>query len=56
MKDNQRVYLDFNAMPSYRQDAMCRILLSCAKKYFEDPAVKKDFERWKKERLKRGKA
>lgn len=44
------ITVDFSAIPSHQTDAMCRTLISCIGKYFENPAVKADYERWKQER------
>lgn len=32
---------------------MCRLVLEYTRRYFEDPAVQEDFERWKKEQQKK---
>ena len=42
-----------DAMPEHQQDAMARTLISCISRWFDDPAVKADFERWKAERSQR---
>lgn len=46
----KNVKINLNEMPKYQQDAMCKTILSCTKKFFENPEVQADFERWKKER------
>lgn len=46
------VTVDISDMPTYQTDAMCRTLLGCVSRLFEDPAVKADYERWKMEREK----
>lgn len=44
------VTVDTAAIPSHQSDAMCRTLIGCVGRLFEDPAVKADYERWKQER------
>lgn len=44
------VVVDFAAIPSHQSDAMCRTLIGCVGRLFEDPAVRADYERWQKER------
>lgn len=33
-----------------KSDDFCRALVKFAKKFFEDPSIQADFEKWKKER------
>lgn len=47
------VHIDTDAIPAHQSDAMCRTLIGCINRMFEDPAVQAGFERWKKERQKR---
>lgn len=44
------VHINTDSIPAHQSDAMCRTLISCINRMFEDPAVQADFERWKKER------
>lgn len=46
----ESVAVDFGAIPSHQTDAMCRTLIGCVNRFFEDPAVKADYERWQRER------
>lgn len=41
------------AMPEHEQDAMARTLISSISRLFENPDVKADFERWKREKNKK---
>ena len=50
-KETTTVVID--AMPEHQQDAMARTLISCISRWFDDPAVKADYERWKTERSQR---
>lgn len=44
------VAVDLAAIPSHQSDAMCRTLIGCVGRLFEDPAVVADYKRWKEER------
>lgn len=44
------VKVDMESIPKYQSDAMCRTLIGCITKLFEDPAVRADYERWKQAR------
>lgn len=44
------VIVDVNAIPQHQTDAMCRTLIGCVNRIFEDPAVRADYERWQRER------
>lgn len=44
------VAVDFGAIPSHQNDAMCRTLIGCVGRLFEDPAVQADYKRWHQER------
>ena len=35
----ESVVVDVNAMPNYQSQAMCRTLLGCINKYFENPVI-----------------
>lgn len=48
------VTVDFDAIPTYQSDAMCRTLIGCVSRLFENPAVKADYERWRQERQQKG--
>ena len=37
-------------IPEHQTDAMARTLIGCITRLFEDPAIKADYERWKRER------
>lgn len=39
-----------DAMPEHQADAMMRTLLNGIGRLFEDPKVRADYERWKRER------
>lgn len=47
------VAVDFGAIPPHDTDAMCRTLIGCVGRLFENPAVKADYERWQQERQQR---
>lgn len=47
------VRVDFDSIPAHETDTMARILLKAIAKAFENPAVREDFERWKKEKGRR---
>lgn len=53
MKQYEVSGVALDAMPQHQQDAMARTLIGCISRWFEDPAVKADFERWKSERAQR---
>lgn len=42
-----------NVMPEHQQDAMARTLISCISRLFENPTIKADYERWKREKNKK---
>ena len=50
---NQTPAVAIDDMPDHQQDAMARTLIGCISRWFDDPAVKADFERWKVERAQR---
>ena len=47
------VTVDLAAIPPHDTDAMCRTLIGCVGRLFENPAVKADYERWQQERQQR---
>lgn len=51
----EAVTVDLDEMPAYTSDTMCRILIGCADRYFQDPAVKADYKRWQQERQQKAK-
>lgn len=52
MTATQDIRVDFDSIPAHDTDTMARILLKAIAKAFENPAVREDFERWKKEKEK----
>lgn len=50
----ERVAVDFGAIPSHQSDAMCRTVLGCVSRLFENPEIKNDYERWKRSRQQKG--
>ncbi len=50
----ERVAVDFGAIPSHQSDAMCRTVLGCVSRLFENPDIKTDYERWKLNRQQKG--
>lgn len=50
MTATQDIRVDFDSIPAHETDTMARILLKAIAKAFENPAVREDFERWKKEK------
>ena len=46
--------VDFGAIPSHQSDAMCRTLIGCVGRLFENPAVTADYKRWQQERQQKG--
>lgn len=53
-KTPEHISVDMTAMPDYQSDAMCRTLIGCISRLFEDPAVRADYERWKQQRQAKG--
>lgn len=45
-----RVAVNYAAIPSHQSDAMCRTLIGCVSRLFENPAVTADYKRWQQER------
>ena len=48
----EHVTADIAAIPEHQTDAMCRTVIGCLGRLFENPTVKADYERWKRERAK----
>ena len=46
----ESVNVDFGEIPTYQSDAMCRTLIGCVSRLFENPAVMADYKRWQQER------
>lgn len=44
------VAVNIDSIPEHQTNTMCRVILGCVARIFEDPAVKEDYTRWKKER------
>lgn len=44
--------VEIAAMPEHQQDALARTLIGCISRLFENPDIKNDYERWKKEKYK----
>lgn len=42
--------VDLASIPSHQSDAMCRTLIGCVNRLFENPTIKADYERWRRER------
>ncbi len=51
--ESATVDINYNAIPAYASDTMCKTLIGCIKKMFEDPSIQDDYKRWKEDRLKR---
>lgn len=47
------VCVTFDTIPTHQSDAICRNLIGCVSRLFENPAVKADYERWRAERQKK---
>ena len=48
------VAIDCGAIPSHQSDSMCRTLIGCVGRLFENPAVMADYKRWQQERQQKG--
>ncbi len=49
----QSIEIRAEEIPENESDAICRTILNAMGRVFEDPEVKEDYKRWKKERDKR---
>ncbi len=49
----ETVTVDIDAIPDYQSDNMCRELIGCVRRLFEDPEVAADYKRWQQERQRR---
>ena len=52
MKCEASASIEIATMPEHQQDAMTRTLIGCISRLFENPDIKNDYERWKKEKYK----
>lgn len=46
----EQVQVEINTMPEFEVDRMCSTIIGAVNRFFENPAVKADFERWKQNR------
>ena len=46
------IAVDFATIPEYTNDTMCRILIGCVSRLFENPDIRADYEQWKEKRKK----
>ncbi len=46
---SEDVKIDLKAVPDYAMDTLCRIVIGLTRRMFEDPEVRADYERWRKE-------
>ena len=44
------VHIDLDELPRHESDTMCRVILGAVKRFFEDPAVRAEYEESKQER------
>ena len=42
--------IDFDAIPQHDSDAMCRTLICTIDRLLQNPKIKADYDRWKRER------
>lgn len=49
----ENVTVDLAEIPPHQTDAMCRTLIGCIGRLFENPEIQADYKRWKQERLNR---
>ena len=52
----EAVTVEFDKIPAHTSDTMCRILIGCVDRIFQDPPVKADYKRWQQERQQKTKA
>ena len=50
LRSGDGLRIDPDRIPDFETKAMCREIVAACKRLFEDPAVKADFEEWKKAR------
>ena len=46
----EQVQVEINTMPHFEVDRMCSTIIGCVNRFFENPDVQADFERWKQSR------
>lgn len=46
----ENINIELGTIPANEGDALCRAVLHAMTKAFEDPAVRADYEKWKKQR------
>ena len=51
----EAVAVHLGEIPSYQNDTMCRTLIGCVGRLFEDPAIQEDYKRWQQERQQKAK-
>lgn len=51
-RSHAEVKVNSDALATHEFESMCRILVNCVNRYFEDPQVKAEYEQWKRERIK----
>ena len=49
-EDTGNIAIDWELMPEHDRDAMCRTLIGCINRLFEDPKVREDYAAWKRKR------
>lgn len=49
-KETENIAIDWELMPEHDRDAMCRTLIGCINRLFEDPKVREDYADWKRKR------
>ena len=50
----ETVKINLDEVPKHQMDTICRVVLSSAKKAFENPKFATDYEAWRTERRARG--
>lgn len=49
-KETENIAIDWELMPEHDRDAMCRTLIGCINRLFENPKVREDYADWKRKR------
>ena len=49
-EDTGNIAIDWELMPEHDRDAMCRTLIGCINRLFDDPKAREDYANWKKKR------
>lgn len=52
----ESINIELEALPENESDAICRAIISGMSRVFEDPAIKADYQNWKKQRQQRKEA